>query len=442
MTPLLSARTSAPGGIVEVCQSIGFMADTLHGRGPAREIADAIQWLDPFWYDGLERCIDDELWSAMRVCRSTFPKAYVEAMSEISNRSDMMTIIVSIETKVGEALSALIPEEPDWWAWGWGIELWPALTSYFVPYACVGYDTFDYLGQYENREEMEDDSELGTILHWLNIPKPGEINITSEAADELRTSLLFQRGKVYDDLWHLVAWLFGQTGNSYADYTDSEFSEMGMTPPTWDELDFAIEVQKEALGIINKAMAGKFRLLQDEELALWFRYNVKRVINGATANQLHWPSRVGRGHADRTASHANRLSTRRHPAQKHRSRRNDRISGRPKRDRQGARSKSDVQHRFSYPEHAVCRPKRSQTQSDRIPSSAAYRLVARRFRRSAARAAAAARHGQDHDRRCITELRSLRRSRQARVWQGQAVRSPAAARQQWRVLGNGHPARF
>jgi hypothetical protein len=77
-----------------------------------------------------------------------------------------------------------------------------------------------------------------------------------QVGSTIASSLHEQNDPALRQVGWLFGWLFSCTGNSLVDYTDEALSEI--QPLSWspEEIDFAVEMIEEAIGIMSDAMAG------------------------------------------------------------------------------------------------------------------------------------------------------------------------------------------
>jgi hypothetical protein len=87
----------------------------------------------------------------------------------------------------------------------------------------------------------------------------------------------------------LLEWLFAQTGNTAADYTDDDFFEMGLEPLPWEphEVEFNTLMHSEAAEIVQFAYQGLDKLLSDPDLQTALRTNIETVVRSVRKVKRH-----------------------------------------------------------------------------------------------------------------------------------------------------------
>lgn len=147
---------------------------------------------------------------------------------------------------------------------------------------------------------------------------PDSYHHAAQVAHVLAYSLR-QTGDVNDtNLAWLLDWMFAQTGNTAADYTDDDLYEMGLEPLPWqpDEVEFNALMHAEAVEIIEFARQGMTHLLNAPSLQTTLRANFEKIARSMRkvkrydfsdadasrlANRVRWadcPESVDAGRAD------------------------------------------------------------------------------------------------------------------------------------------------
>ncbi len=108
---------------------------------------------------------------------------------------------------------------------------------------------------------------------------PDNFDQAARVAQVLALSLRETDDATYANVAWLLEWLFAQTGNTAADYTDEEFFDMGLEPLPWepDEVEFNALMHDEAAEIVQFAQQGLATLLDDSELQAALRTNIEKV---------------------------------------------------------------------------------------------------------------------------------------------------------------------
>jgi hypothetical protein len=305
MTALLSPRAvDAPGGIGEVFSAIALMREAMLGNSHTREIADAIDLFDPFWFDaGAYMLLEanettEEFDIAISVCRGTFPSAYANAVIALRRGDDL----TQIENELVWNVNKILDPTP------LGIESIEELTygsvSGLYP---VGFDIENGQNEWGNSTMPEGD--LATVLSWFGVTEPvgsrypwGQIRTFLESLERMHDER-------YGRLWSLVAWLFGLSGNTLVDGTWEMIQDM--LAPDWSDLEFAILVQNDAIETVRNGEAAARDLLTDPDLQHIFRLNIDKVQHGATAEQLQWTCSPASSGPGATAADTDDLQPRR-----------------------------------------------------------------------------------------------------------------------------------
>jgi hypothetical protein len=129
---------------------------------------------------------------------------------------------------------------------------------------------------------------------------PDNFDQAARVAQVLALSLRETDDTTYSNVAWLFEWLFAQTGNTAADYTDEDFFDMGLEPLAWEphEIEFNALMHDEAAEIVQFAQQGLATLLNDSDLQAALRTNIETVARSVRKVKRH----------DFNAAHAHRLA--------------------------------------------------------------------------------------------------------------------------------------
>ncbi len=271
-------------------------------------LAQAVSLFDPVRVDDDDDYTEDGVLNqALRICRHSLPDIYTQAVAALhhgADYGDLNNLICSELLTLGLPLDGL--EEM-----GYGIPL-PA-----------------YGVELSEPEFYSSNPEVLPILVLFGIEiieDGGEIDVPQrvyKAADLLSASLLEQSDKRYQQAGQALGWLFSCTGNSSVDYDWESMSEW--QPLSWqDDLQFALEISREADEIMTEARAGVEVILANPGLRNALEVNIHRLYRLFKRTKkkepitydhlrLYWPPLDG-GLAGTAESHPELLQLRGHAA--------------------------------------------------------------------------------------------------------------------------------
>lgn len=240
---------------------------------PFLSLANAVAWLDPLWKmpDDYEYEEGNEAEMALSITRSVFPEIYAGAIERVR----VGTTYAQLEGYLCAEISKLgIPLD--------NLEYMP----YGIPLPAHGVE----LAQPELYTERPD---LARILSLFGIePEPGDWRVEVPdgayvAGRLLVKSLMNQEDERWEHVGYVLAWLFSCTGNSLIDWDYDTLAEV--EPLSWDEEDvaFAIEIIKEADGILKAVDAGLAVLKACPDAFLMLTENVNRVYQRLANRKEH-----------------------------------------------------------------------------------------------------------------------------------------------------------
>ncbi|GIK64320.1 MAG: hypothetical protein BroJett018_21140 [Chloroflexota bacterium] len=148
---------------------------------------------------------------------------------------------------------------------------------------------------------------LRQVYAMLGVPVggyaiPDSYHPAAQVAHVLAYSLRQTGDPNHINLAWLLDWMFAQTGNTAADYTDDDLYEMGLEPLPWqpDEVEFNALMHAEAAEIIGFARQGMAHLLSTPALQITLRANFEKVTRSMRKVKRY----------DFTEAHAHRLANR------------------------------------------------------------------------------------------------------------------------------------
>ena len=230
---------------------------------PFLSLANAVAWLDPLWKmpDDYEYEEGNEAEMALSITRSVFPDIYAGAIERVrvgTTYSQLDGYISAEINKLGIPLDNL--------------EYMP----YGIPLPAHGVE----LSEPELYRERPD---LARILSLFGIeaePDDWRVEVPDAAYTVGRLvvkSLVNQGDERWEHIGYALAWLFSCTGNSLIDWDYETLAEV--EPLSWDEEDvaFAIEMIKEADGMLKEVDAGLAVLKAYPDAFQILTENVNRV---------------------------------------------------------------------------------------------------------------------------------------------------------------------
>lgn len=245
---------------------------------PFLALCSAVAWLDPLalldepliepdYYAGGDEWVN--IGAAWDISRGCFPAVYAEATQAIRTESSSQRLADQVCTAINRHLV--------------GGELHDLEQIFFgIPFFGLGVDLTD--------TDFFADPQYAPLVEayaWLGVafdPEqtysiPDNLPEAAQVADVLAFSLRQTGHPTHEKLAWLLDWMFSQTGNTAADYTNEEIYEMGIQPLAWEpnELEFNNLMHAEAVEIIGNAMQGLDLLLADEGLQAELRANVETV---------------------------------------------------------------------------------------------------------------------------------------------------------------------
>lgn len=147
----------------------------------------------------------------------------------------------------------------------------------------------------------------------------------AQVAHVLAYSLRETEDTHYGNLAWLLDWMFAQTGNTAADYTDNDLFEMGLEPLPWqpDEIEFNTQMHTEAAEILTCVQQGMTTLLNGAALQATLHANIETIASSIRkvnrydfsdahahrlAKRIRWADRPEPVDANRTAPDIESLS--------------------------------------------------------------------------------------------------------------------------------------
>ncbi len=118
---------------------------------------------------------------------------------------------------------------------------------------------------------------------------PDNFHQVARVAQVLALSLRETDQRDYTNLAWLLDWLFAQTGNTAADYTDEDLYEMGLEPLPWEpaEVEFNTLMHSEAAEILQFAYQGLDTLLSDPDLQAAFCTHIQTTTQAIRKVKHH-----------------------------------------------------------------------------------------------------------------------------------------------------------
>jgi len=226
---------------------------------PLGQLALAVSWLDPLWqsdddwnpYDAEESTIG----YALSIIRQAFPDVYVAAVDALRQGSsywELDRLICNGISSVGIPLDELD-------SLGFGIPM---------PFYGIELDV---------PETYDDKPALIPLLACFGVTDGEVPDHVYTVACHLHYSLLEQPNPRYQQLGQLIGWVFGCTNNSSVDVSLESadgFQQLGWEA---DGIAFAVEIIREADGIMEQALAALESLPNHPDLLDAVRANVQRV---------------------------------------------------------------------------------------------------------------------------------------------------------------------
>lgn len=231
------------------------LAEALH-HDPLFCLANAVCWLDPFWRDAQEDNVteDDHVETALRVLRTAFPDVYVlavDALRQGMSYSQMDQLICSEVTKCGLPIDHL-----EYFGYGASLE-----------------DPDFYTHHPDIRPIIElFDIDLDVDEYSVDVP-----HCTYTAGQLIAESLEEDADPRYRQLSRLMSWLFSCSGNSSIDYNDDAMCEC--QPLSWDQddLEFALEIIREAEEIMSDVLVTLTWVQSDILIWTALKQNIQRI---------------------------------------------------------------------------------------------------------------------------------------------------------------------
>lgn len=266
--------------IADLLNLYPFLIDGIVQSSPTAALAYATAWLMPGPEAGDDDSAESDIIYALETCLDCFPEIYAEALQRIRDGVDIEQIEHYLIAEVQKRTNFDIEQIND-------------LIHYISPtsFACPLFD--EYAGEFG-----EDHPWFKIASLFRGVDEEGADNTAQETAKALANSL---KEAEYESLRLAVLWLFGLTGNTMADYSIYEMSDMGLEYPYWtpEDVEFMIEAHEEAAEIQKMAQQGLALLESDPDLLKTFKRNIrllerrKRDNNGRITNyRLVWPERA------------------------------------------------------------------------------------------------------------------------------------------------------
>lgn len=407
--------------ITDIFTSMQFLCESAAGDGPAREILDAIAWLDPVWFatdtDNAFNNEDEEAliqWAALKM-RDCFPDLYAEIVlwnaDGMSYDEMSRAITLGIEKRTGLDL-------------GYGYELEGIRAG--IPLNSFAFDADPY------HESTPSNPAATAFATWLD---------DSKATQTLKDSLKKCKEPVYQELLALIEWIQNGTGNTMADYTMEEIWEGGWDLPDWepDQVKYVVEMMDEAEEIFHAAHEMLKRLTSDQYLRNQVIRNLWSIKHHeAEFNELFWGYCPGNRRSADPAGSADVLPSWTDVEKAYKGRRNDRVSHLPRRISYATRKSANLLLRASRSKHALDRTARSKTQGHLLLPTTNHRVVARGLRKSNTAAVARAGYDSRYHQRRASIVQPSRRQRASRIGGLGVIRSSPAQHsfKRWDLLGD------
>ncbi len=296
-------------------QMAPLLLSTLFTDDPRLSLIQAIAWLDPaslegnppdedveFNYDG-----EDELTSALHVCRRCFPEVYAAANQLLLQGVSPQDVEHYLCTGINAHLVTPLDHLED--------------SRYGPPLECYGVD----VTLLESADESEQPYTLfapAFALFRITVGHDHPADVWQRAgiaATVLQHSLENRTAPPYEDLCALISWMFSISGNTLIDWSQEALWENGTELPDWtlDEIDFINDMTHEAHEMMDAVIRSKEALEDDTVLCNALERNLKHIFKTldkkgktharthysdaectALAHCLTWPDRDG----DSTAS--------------------------------------------------------------------------------------------------------------------------------------------
>lgn len=228
-------------------------------------LAAATVWLDPMWAAAdIWDDEPDEITMALMVTRQSFPDLYAETVELLrlnASYRDIEHLVCQGFSRRGipldnlEMLTFGIPLQSA------GIELGDPQTHEIYP------ELLPLLKLFGFTPDLEE----------YSITVPEEVYVAARLLSEYLVEQEDERSK---QIGWMLAWTFSCSGNSLIDFDDETLAEI--PPLTWEQndLDFAIELIREADDIMGYVRAG-FDLLEENSVVLQtLATNINRVMKG------------------------------------------------------------------------------------------------------------------------------------------------------------------
>jgi hypothetical protein len=241
-------------------------------------LAYTAAWLDPllpFADDDTEYSAsygdeEDDLGMALRILRTVFPDIYAGAVQHLwrgaGNRTMEHYICEGVNRHLVTPLDCLdamrygVPIEP------LGLGVGTPEQDFFTAYPDLALLLADF--------GITPDSDGDDYQRGYTVAK------------EVIRDLEPHTDAAHRHLSHLVAWLWGCSGNTLVDYDTEALWEMGLEHPDWTEEDIAFinEVARESQDIVADARAAQHRLETDAAHRAAFRHNLEALTERITAH--------------------------------------------------------------------------------------------------------------------------------------------------------------
>lgn len=247
-----------------------FLAHHLHAD-PLFCLANAVVWLDPLWLAD----DDGEVFStALLTLRQVFPALYAQAIEMLRDQQSVATVGNMICNELNHI--GLPVDDLEYLAFG-------------IPLPAYGVDLTE-------ARFYEDHPELMPLLSLFGI-SPDHV-IPEQAypiGQALGDALRNHPDSRYQQVGWLLLWLFGWTGNSILDLTYEFMAEYEMLAWTPGDVEFALEMIRQADELMAQVTAGQALLLNQPTLMNTLAQNIRRMEAALKKGQKHdivrleWP---------------------------------------------------------------------------------------------------------------------------------------------------------
>ena len=255
-----------------------LLLSALMSDDPRLQLVNAIAWLDParlteresdphdidFDYDA-----EDDVSVGLYICRECFPAVYAGAVQlqwqGLDERAIGRYLLHGINAQLVVPVQSL-----DELRYGPPVAFCGVSLPMFEP---------------EDTDQFSYDQLLPLFaLFGLSADedRPDAVEQAAYAAARVLIESLTARAEpIYQDLAHLLTWLFSTSGNTAVDYTAEVFWENGYDTAEWSPADIALinEINGEAQALIASALNAVQALDEDNALRQAFSRNVKAVLN-------------------------------------------------------------------------------------------------------------------------------------------------------------------